>query len=103
MEGVWGHGGAVETGRQQGFDLGERLRLRQRAELMAQVRIGVDRIFAFGLGRAIASGTFADVERAVRLHPCAGRVTPPAQAGAPELSRCTGQGDPRRFHEVVED
>ena len=57
----------------------------------------------FGQGREIASGALADVERAVWLHPCAGRLASPAKSGTAEPLRRTGEGTPRGVHDVIED
>ena len=58
---------------------------------------------SFGAGRVEASGALADVERAVGLHPGAGRLAPPAKPGAADTLHGAGDGAPRSLHDVVEN
>ena len=51
-----GEGGGVETSRQQGFDVGERLRLGQFGEYVAQVGVGFESVRLGGLDERIQPG-----------------------------------------------
>ena len=53
-------------------------------------------------GRVISVRALTDVERAVRLHPGAGRVTLPSKPETAELLHRPGEGATGGIHDVVE-
>ena len=63
---------------------------------------GVGCLHPFGESRAKVPGVLAEIERAVGLHPRAGRIAPPPKTGAAQHFHRTGEIFARDIHDVVE-
>ena len=64
---------------------------------------GVEGRVPFGEGREVVPGPLADVERAIGLHPRAGRLAPTPKPGAADALHGAGDDASRDFHDVAED